>query len=129
MKEQCDPPKIPTSGHARDYQIRACGATEYYVRGNGQQKCADAVEGDTVVDCKSLVSPKSSPQLGTSPQFITQKYIADARDDLMKYQNIISDPQSKCKKLVIRVEDQQQVSFWRNLLAPLTIATDVEVMP
>jgi hypothetical protein len=121
--------KIPPAGHERDYQLHACGSVEYEISGNGQMKCADTVEGTIVVDCKALTNPRSSPQLGTAPQFITQAAIAQWSRDLREYQTVISDPCSGLTKLVIRVEDQRQVAFWQMLLQPLTIAKDVEVVP
>jgi hypothetical protein len=121
--------KIPSSGHQRDYQLSACGNVEYEISGNNEKKCADAVEGTVVVDCKSLTNPRSSPQLGTAPQFIAIPIIAGWARELLEYQKIISDPCSGLTKLVIRVEDQRQVSFWKMMLQPLTIVTAVELVP
>jgi hypothetical protein len=121
--------KIPPAGHERDYQLHACGSVEYEISGNGRMKCADTVEGTVVVDCKALTNPRSSPQIGTAPGFITQAAVAQWSRDLREYETVISDPCSGLTKLVIRVEDQRQVAFWRMLLQPLRIATDVEVVP
>ena len=121
--------KIPPSGHERDYQLRACGSAEYLIEGNGDDKCADSVEGNTVVDCKSLSNPNSSPQLGTAPQFIAARIIAGWRNELKEYETIISDPCNNFDKLVIRVEDQRQVAFWQSLMSGMAISTAVEHVP
>ncbi len=120
---------LPAEKHARDYQIRACGPQEYYVMGNNTRKCADAVEGEVVIDCKALVNPQSSPQIGTAPAWFVQTYTLDQLQALRVYEQIIKDPCSGFTKLVVRVEDSRQVPFWKNLLGMLTIATGVEVVP
>lgn len=121
--------KIPPTGAARDYQIRACGSMEYEVSGGGAKKCADAVEGTVVVDCKALTNPNSSPQTGTAPDFVTLSYREKELAGLKVYEQIISDPCSGLTSLKIRVQDANQVSFWKTLLSNLSISTSVEVSP
>lgn len=121
--------KIPPDGAARDYQINACGSVEYEVSGGGAKKCADAVEGTVVVDCKALTNPNSSPQTGTAPDFVTSSYREKELAGLKVYERIISDPCSGLTSLKIRVQNSKQVSFWNALLSNLSISTSVEVSP
>jgi hypothetical protein len=119
--------KAASSGTSIDerYQRQACGSTEYLVVGGGEMIWADAIDACTVVDCKAVDDPKTSPQLGNATVFFTQMYKTSESAKISRYAAIISDPCTPWDKLVIRVNDSAAIPFWKGLLGQVSITSDV----
>lgn len=105
------------------YQRSVCGPIEYSVQGLGDDPVwADNVKGTKIIDAKLVPTPKSSPQLGTAPAFITEKILAQWEQEFGRYKSAILDPNNPLRSVEVQVNSvgaasNASVPFWENFLA------------
>ena len=121
--------KAASSGTSIDavFQRRACGTTVYVISGGGKTFDADGIEGCTVIDCKAVRTPQSSPALGTADPRFWPIFEASELEKLRRLETVISDPCNPLEDLLIVVDRQDVVPFWQSLASSLSIPVRVEV--